>query len=103
MTSKVRSKEEQTVVNETQYPDPQRQPQEIEEGPVPQIEGLLEVSNQRLLREYEITIRFLNRGCIINVGCKSIPFESTDSAIKELNDYLRDPRKSSKKWHAVLD
>ena len=31
-------------------------------------------SNQEALREWELSIRFLNRGCTVQVGCKTIAF-----------------------------
>ena len=60
-------------------------------------------SNSEALREYEITIKFLNRGCIVCVGCKSIAFESVISAMKEINEYVNAPFETQKKWRAVLD
>jgi hypothetical protein len=45
-------------------------------------------TNQQALQEYEIRIQFLNRGCVVYVGCKSIAFETTESAMKEVNEYV---------------
>jgi len=59
--------------------------------------------NSELLKEYEIKIQFLNRGCIVNVGCKSIAFESVENAMKELNDYVNNTWEVQKKWNAILD
>ena len=59
--------------------------------------------NSELLKEYEIRIQFLNRGCIVNVGCKSIAFESVENAMKELNDYVNNTWEVQKKWNAILD
>jgi hypothetical protein len=60
-------------------------------------------SRQSWLREYNISIRFLSIGCIIDVGCKSIPFLSVDEAMKELNAYISNPESESKKWLKILD
>jgi hypothetical protein len=60
-------------------------------------------SNSEVLRDYEITIKFLNRGCIVCVGCKSIAFESVTSAMKEINEYVNSPFETQKKWRALLD
>lgn len=60
-------------------------------------------SNSEALREYDITIKFLNRGCIVNVGCKSIAFESVTSAMNEINEYVNAPYETQKRWRAVLD
>lgn len=59
-------------------------------------------TKQEALRQYEINIQFLSRGCIIRVGCKSIPFESIDLAMRCLNDYIADPYKQGKEWERIL-
>jgi hypothetical protein len=57
---------------------------------------------EEALREYEIKIRFLSRGCIVSVGCKEIPFETIDTAMTELNAYVSEPWKMQKKWREIL-
>lgn len=59
--------------------------------------------NSDILKEYEITIRFLSKGCVVNVGCKSIAFESVENAMKELNHYVNNPWESQKEWIKLLD
>lgn len=60
-------------------------------------------SNQETLREYELRIQFLNRGCIVLVGCKSIAFESVESAMAEVNEYVTNPWDSQQKWRKLLN
>jgi hypothetical protein len=60
-------------------------------------------SRQYWLRENHINIRFLSIGCVIDIGCKSIPFTSVDEAMKELNAYIANPQAESKKWLKILD
>ena len=60
-------------------------------------------SNTEALREYEIRIQFLHRGCIVHVGCKSVAFETVESAMKEVNDYVNNPWELQNKWRALLD
>jgi len=60
-------------------------------------------SNHQALQEYEINLRFLSRGCIVNVGCKSIAFETVESAMKELNEYVNNTYETQKKWRTLLD
>ena len=60
-------------------------------------------SDKDALSEYEIGIRFLSRGCVIRVGCKEIPFESSELAMKELNEYVVNPYETQKKWKKLLD
>jgi ethanolamine utilization cobalamin adenosyltransferase len=60
-------------------------------------------SNQQLLQEYELRIQFLSRGCIVHVGCKSIAFETVESAMKEVNEYVNNTYEVQKKWRTILD
>jgi len=60
-------------------------------------------SKQQVLQEYEITLRFLSRGCVVNVGCKSIAFETVESAMKEVNEYVSNPWEAQKIWRNLLD
>ena len=60
-------------------------------------------TNQQALKEYEIRIQFLSRGCIVNVGCKSIAFETTESAMKEINEYVNNTYETQQKWRKLLD
>ena len=38
--------------------------------PEPELKQEYRPSNREALREFEIRIRFLSRGCIVSVGCK---------------------------------
>ena len=60
-------------------------------------------SNQDLLREYELTIRFLHRGCVVRVGCKEIAFEDHTNAMAAINAYVNNPWEEQKKWRKILD
>jgi hypothetical protein len=40
---------------------------------------------------YEIQINFLDRGCVVRVGCKSFAFESVEKAMAEVMEYVKDP------------
>jgi hypothetical protein len=43
------------------------------------------------LKRWEIGITVLDKGCIVNVGCKRIAFVSLDAAYKEIGRYLENP------------
>lgn len=79
------------------------------EMPQPQIEKVPEPKEWRrtdaeALREFEIRIKFLNRGCVVSVGCKEIAFENVASAMEEINAYVcGDTYKVQKKWRKILD
>ena len=60
-------------------------------------------SNQETLREYEIRIKFLHRGCIVSVGCKEIAFEDNITAINAVNAYVKNPYEQQKVWRKILD
>jgi len=72
---------------------------------VPQMEEQVEYrpSNKEALREYEIRIRFLSRGCIVQVGCKEIAFESVEKAMASINEYVVNPYDEQQKWRKILD
>jgi hypothetical protein len=55
------------------------------------------------LREYEISIKFLHRGCIVRVGCKEIAFESVEEAMSEIHEYVANPYVVQQKWRRILD
>ncbi len=59
-------------------------------------------SKNEILRDYEITIKFLNRGCVIRVGCKEIAFEDVDNAMNELMEYIKNPLNITDKWISIF-
>jgi hypothetical protein len=71
-------------------------------SPFPNSDSISTPNRQEILREYEINIQFHSRGCVIRVGCKSIPFSNTDEAIAELEKYLKNPYEISKEWRKIL-
>ena len=58
---------------------------------------------QQILKDYEISIRFLSVGCVIRVGCKEIPFRRVSEAMEELNKYVENPYEEGKKWNTVFE
>ena len=74
----------------------------------PQIEKVTEPkewrpSNAEALREFEINIRFLSRGCVVRVGCKEIAFEDHTNAMAAINAYVANPWEEQQKWRKLLD
>jgi hypothetical protein len=57
---------------------------------------------QDVLKDYRITIEFLSVGCIIHIGCRSIPFTSVNQAMEELNMYIKNPEESIKRWNQIF-
>jgi spore coat polysaccharide biosynthesis protein SpsF (cytidylyltransferase family) len=60
-------------------------------------------SKQDALQRYVINIEFMSRGCVIRVGCKNIPFSSTEEAIAELQKYFENPYDTQELWHKQLN
>lgn len=55
-------------------------------------------SRREYLREYEVTITFLTLGCIIRVGCKTIPFTTVKEGMEALNEYVAKPYETRQVW-----
>ena len=55
-------------------------------------------SRSECLREHEVGIRFLTLGCIIQVGCKSIPFATVREGMEALNEYVAKPYEMVRIW-----
>ena len=55
-------------------------------------------SRMECLRDYEIGIKFLSRGCIINVGCKQVAFSTIKEAMNAFTDYINDPYTTRQIW-----
>ena len=55
-------------------------------------------TKQETLRDYRIEIEFLSVGCIIRIGCKSIPFSTVREGMEALNAYVKDPIFVRKIW-----
>jgi hypothetical protein len=59
-------------------------------------------SPNELLRQYELTVRFLNLGCVVSVGCNQIAFSNKDEALKAITDYFNDPEGTREKFQALM-
>lgn len=76
--------------------------------PQPQIKKVSETqewrpSDTEVLRDHEIRIRFLNRGCVVSVGCKEIAFEDYTNAMGAINAYVANPYEEQQKWRKILN
>jgi hypothetical protein len=56
-------------------------------------------SRTELLGWHQINIRFLSVGCVIEVGCKSVPFSTVKEGMQALNDYVANPYEVTKIWN----
>ena len=70
----------------------------------PMMEKEYKPSRQRILRDYEINLRFLSgRGMTIRVGCKEIAFEDTNKGMEELVKYIENPYEEGKRWNKIIN
>jgi hypothetical protein len=60
-------------------------------------------SNNSALKEWHLQIEFLDRGCLVVVGCKRIAFESVEDAMKAVNTYVANPWDEQQRWRKLLD
>jgi hypothetical protein len=59
-------------------------------------------SRSECLRDYEVRIRFLTLGCVIEVGCKSIPFTTIKQGMEALNEYVARPYETRQIWEKAF-
>lgn len=55
-------------------------------------------TKQETLKDYRIEIEFLSVGCIIRIGCKSIPFSTVKEGMEALNQYIAKPYETRQIW-----
>jgi hypothetical protein len=81
-------------------------PQELRrdyERPEPEPSTPRPLTKQQILEQYEIRIQFLSRGCIVNVGCKSIAFDKVEDAISCIKTYVEDPLNVGEYWRGQFN
>ncbi len=61
-------------------------------------EQIADLTGQQVLQQHEIRIRFLDKGCIVSLGCKDVAFGDTELAIDAVSEYVNNPKVMSKKW-----
>jgi hypothetical protein len=60
-------------------------------------------SKVELLKNHNINIEFLSIGCVIRVGCMSIPFQFVDTAIDAIKAYTENPYEEKQKWTKLIE
>jgi hypothetical protein len=85
-------------------------PEQFATIPEPQLDELRDYptkdyrpSNNQVLKEYPLEINFLDKGCVVRVGCKSIAFNNVQDAMVEVNNYVNNPYEEQQKWRKLLD
>jgi hypothetical protein len=72
-------------------PMPEMEQLHVKEGYVP--------NAAEILKDFPVSIKVLDCGAIINVGCKSIAFSTLQEALEQFNLHFIDPVASYKKWY----
>jgi hypothetical protein len=86
-------------MNEEQAVPPMNEEQAV---PQPTTSSQVELSKEQreqreqllrleILKRWEIKILPLDRGCTVSVGCKSVAFESIDTAMEMVKRYVDNP------------
>ena len=74
----------------------QEMPQPVEKVPIPcESKEQKEQREQRrrieTLKNWDVNIKFADRGCFVSVGCRSFAFESVVAAMEALKQYTDNP------------
>jgi hypothetical protein len=60
-------------------------------------------SRTECLRNHNINIEFLSMGCVVRVGCMSIPFTFVNDAMDAITEYVKNPYYERKKWEKLIE
>jgi len=73
-----------------------------EEAPMPE-PSVKKQTKQQILQEYPIGIRFLSKGCVVEVGCKTIAFTTVEEAMQAIQYYVADPETVGEYWRGQFN
>ena len=60
-------------------------------------------SKSECLKNFEINIKFLSIGCVVCVGCMSIPFKHINEAMDAIKEYTKNPYEERIRWHKIVN
>ena len=60
-------------------------------------------SRNECLRNHSISIDFLSMGCIVRVGCMSIPFQYVNDAMDAIKLYIDNPYEERQRWEKLIE
>lgn len=69
--------------------------------PVVPCEKQWQPSRMECLKNFNINIRFLSIGCLVEVGCMSIPFTNITDAMASIQAYVDNPYEERQKWEKL--
>lgn len=73
-----------------------------EEAPLPE-PVVKKLTKQQILEQYSIGIRFLSKGCIVEIGCKTIAFTTVEEAMQAIQYYVADPDTVGEYWRGQFN
>ena len=62
----------------------------------------IDQQKQLILREHTLLIDFKSIGCVVQVGCKQIPFTSNLEALEAIAEYIKNPNETKAMWLSKL-
>jgi hypothetical protein len=71
--------------------------------PVPVQEPSRPLTRQQLLSDYKISIRFLSKGCVVEIGCKELAFSSAEEAMISIQEYVENPKEIGDYWRGQFN
>lgn len=75
----------------------------VNEARVPELtEKFDHLTSEQLKKRWNITIEPLDRGCIVQIGCKRIAFEDYGNALASINQFYSKPHDTVKQWRDIL-
>ena len=66
-------------------------------------EQIADLTAQQVLQQHEIRIRFLDKGCVVSLGCKDVAFGTPELAMAAISEYVNNPKEISKNWREVFN
>ena len=66
-------------------------------------EQIADLTDQQVLQQYEVRVRFLDKGCVVSLGCKEIAFGNPKLAIEAVTEYINNPKDVSRNWREVFN
>jgi hypothetical protein len=60
-------------------------------------------SKNECLKNHQINIEFLSMGCIVRVGCMSIPFQFINDAMDAIKAYTEHPYEERQRWEKLIE
>lgn len=61
--------------------------------------SITKTSPIELLKKWDVNIKFCDRGCMVQVGCKFFAFNTNSEMLMHLEEYIQDPYKKTEEFN----